>query len=164
MPTFKNFNDLEKYINTKLVKAMELTRDAIFEIVSEKVLDYYHEDVFATPPTDIPDFYQRGTNEMNLMESLTATHITQNGNMYEFRVGWDQEYLQFKYPKGFGKSKYNGITGLQVLQAFNSGTHGYTVEGSHNYWDEALQEIDDKYGGIRNLFKTNCKKVGLPIN
>ena len=83
--------------------------------------------------------------------------------MFECRIGWDSEYLQFRYPRGFGKSKYNGITGLQVLKAFNSGTHGYTVEGEHNYWDEALQEIDSKYGGIENLFKTNCKKVGLPI-
>lgn len=160
MPKINNMNDLEKVINKYLVKALELTRDDIFEIVSQKVSDYYNEEVFATPPTDIPDFYQRTGR---LMESLTATNITQNGNIYEFRVGWDQEYLQFKYPRGFGKSKYNGITGLQVLQAFNSGTHGFTVDGEHNYWDEALEEIDDRYGGIINLFKKNCKKVGLPI-
>lgn len=155
-----NMKDLENVVNKYIVKAMELTRDTIFEIVSQKVSDYYSEDVFTTPPTDEPDFYQRTGR---LMESLTATHIEQHGNIFECRIGWDSEYLQFRYPRGFGKSKYNGITGLQVLKAFNSGTHGYTVEGEHNYWDEALQEIDSKYGGIENLFKTNCKKVGLPI-
>ena len=159
----KNMKELEKVVNKYIIKALELTRDTIFEIVSQKVLDYYSEDVFASPPTNEPDFYQRGTKEMNLMESLAATRVDQHGNMFECRIGWDSEYLQFRYPRGFGKSKYNGITGLQVLKAFNSGTHGYTVEGEHNYWDEALQEIDSKYGGIENLFKTNCKKVGLPI-
>lgn len=155
-----NMKDLENVVNKYIVKAMELTRDTIFEIVSQKVSDYYSEDVFTTPPTDGPDFYQRTGR---LMESLTATHIEQHGNIFECRIGWDSEYLQFRYPCGFGKGKYNGITGLQVLQAFDSGTHGYTVDGEHNYWAEALQEIDSKYGGIENLFKLNCKKVGLPI-
>ena len=156
----QNMKDLEKVVNKYIIRALELTRDEIFEVVSRKVSDYYNEEVFEYEPRDIPDFYQRTGN---LMESLAATRVDQYGNMFECRIGWDSEYLQFRYPRGFGKSKYNGITGLQVLKAFNSGTHGYIVEGEHNYWDEALQEIDSKYGGIENLFKTNCKKVGLPI-
>ena len=155
----QNMKDLEKVVNKYIIKALELTRDTIFEILSQKVLDYYSEDVFTHEPYDIPDFYQRTGN---LMESLSATHITSNGSGYEFRVGWDSEYLQFHYPKGFGKSKYNGITGLQVLQAFDSGTHGYTVQGDHNYWTEALDELGGE-SGIINRFKTNCKRVGLNI-
>ena len=154
-----NMKDLENMVNKYIVKAMELTRDEIFEVVSRKVSDYYNEEVFEHPPHDIPDYYQRTGN---LMESLSATHITQNGNLFEFRVGWDEEYLTFRYPKGFGKSKYNGITGLQVLQAFDSGTHGYTVSGSHNYFQEALDELGGE-SGIINRFKTNCKRVGLNI-
>ena len=100
------------------------------------------------------------------MESLTASHITKSGNSMEFRVGWDDEYLTFRYPRWFTHKTYgdayNGITGLQVLQAFNSGTHGYTVIGEHNYWDEALAELGGEQG-IINIFKANCKKVGLPI-
>ena len=156
----QNMKDLEKVVNKYIIKALELTRDEIFEVVSRKVSDYYNEEVFEHEPRDIPDFYQRTGN---LMESLSATNITSNGNGYEFRVGWDSEYLQFNYPKGFGKSKYNGITGLQVLQAFDSGTHGYTVQGNHNYWTEVFEELNSKYGSIVNLFKENCKKVGLPI-
>ena len=106
------------------------------------------EEVFEHPPHNIPDYYQRTGN---LMESLSATHITQHGNLFEFRVGWDSEYLSFRYPKGFGKSRYNGITGLQVLQAFDSGTHGYTVSGSHNYFQEALDELALKDKEIAKL-------------
>ena len=154
-----NMKELEKVVNKYIIKALELTRDEIFEVVSRKVSDYYNEEVFEHEPRDIPDFYQRTGN---LMESLSATHITSNGNGYEFRVGWDSEYLQFRYSKGFGKSKYNGITGLQVLQAFDSGTHGYTVQGDHNYWTEALDELGNEQG-IIELFKKNCKRVGLNI-
>ena len=155
----QNMKDLEKVVNKYIIKALELTRDEIFEVVSRKVSDYYNEEVFEHEPRDIPDFYQRTGN---LMESRSATHITSNGNGYELRVGWDSEYLQFHYPKGFGKSKYNGITGLQVLQAFDSGTHGYTVQGNHNYWTEVLDELGNEQG-IIELFKKNCKPVRLNI-
>lgn len=159
MQIIQNIKDLDKVFEPYLEKAMILTRDEIFEVVSRKVSDYYNEPVFQHDPTDVPDYYQRTGN---LIESLTATHISKSGNMMEFRVGWDDDYLSFRYPKGFGKSKYNEITGLQVLQAFNSGTHGYTVDGEHNYWDEALDELGGEQG-IINRFKANCKKVGLPI-
>lgn len=159
MKIIQNIKDLDKVFEPYLEKAMILTRDEIFEVVSRKVSDYYNEPVFQHDPTDVPDYYQRTSN---LMESLTATHISKSGNYMEFRVGWDDDYLTFRYPKGFGKSKYNGITGLQVLQAFDSGTHGYTVSGSHNYFQEALDELGGELG-IINRFKANCKKVGLPI-
>ena len=154
-----NMKELEKVVNKYIIKALELTRDEIFEVVSRKVSDYYNEEVFTHEPYDIPDFYQRTGN---LMESLSATNITSNGNGYEFRVGWDDDYLTFRYPKGFGKSKYNGITGLQVLQAFDSSTHGYTAQGDHNYWTEALNELGNEVGIIER-FRKNCKRVGLPI-
>ena len=159
MQIIQNIKDLDKVFEPYLEKAMILTRDEIFEVVSRKVSDYYSEPVFSDPEPTEPDYYSR-TGQ--LMESLTATHISKNGDSMEFRVGWDDEYLTFRYPKGFGKSKYNGITGLQVLQAFDSGTHGYTVSGSHNYFQEALDELGGELG-IINRFKANCKKVGLSI-
>lgn len=157
-----NMKDLENIVNKYIVKALELTRDEIFEVVSRKVSDYYNESVFATEinldPAE-PEFYERTGN---LMESLSASHVIKKGNRYEFRVGWDDDYLTFRYPKGFGKGKYNGITGLQVLKAFDSGTHGYTVQGDHDYWTEALDELGNE-AGLIELFKKNCKRVGLPI-
>ena len=163
MPTFRNYNEFEKFLNSKLQKAMELTRDEVFEIVSGKVSDYYNEDVFATPPTDIPDYYERtGT----LMESSTGGHVIKQGNNYSFIVGFDDEYLEFRYNGGFTTrkygSRYNAITGEQVLQAFNSGTHGYIVQGSHNYWDEALDEINSR-GGMNGILKKHLVKLGVAI-
>lgn len=163
MQIIQNIKDLDKVFEPYLEKAMMLTRDEIFEVVSRKVSDYYNEPVFSDPDSTEPDYYSR-TGQ--LMESLTATHITKSGNSMEFRVGWDDDYLTFRYPRGFTTKKYgdkyNGITGLQVLQAFNSGTHGYTVDGEHNYFQEALGELGGELG-ITNRFKANCKKVGLPI-
>lgn len=163
MPTFRNYNEFEKFFNSKLQKAMELTRDEVFEVVSSKVSDYYNEDVFATPPTDVPDYYERTGI---LMESLSGGRVIKQGNGYSFTVGFDDDYLEFRYSGGFTTrrygSKYNTITGEQVLQAFNSGTHGYTVQGSHNYWDEALSEISSR-GGLDGILKRNLIKLGVPI-
>lgn len=163
MAQITNMKGLENIVNKYIVKAMELTRDEIFEAISQKISDYYNEDVFEHSPTDIPDYYDRTGK---LVESLTASHITKNGNMFEFRVGWDDDYLTFRYPGGFVKRGSNGsfnkATGLQVLNWFNSSSHGGNVSGSHDYWDEAISELGGEQG-IINRFKNNCKRVGMPI-
>lgn len=159
MPTFNNIKDLEKILDPYFQKAAIKTRDEIFEIMSNKVSEYYSEPVFEHEPYDVPDYYERTGN---LMESLTASHVTKTKNGYEFTVGWDEDYLSFHYPRGFGKSPYNGITGAQVLQAFNSGTHGFTVDGEHNYFDEAMDEINSR-GGADGIFIKHLKKQGVPI-
>lgn len=156
-------NQIETVVMSYIQKAMVLTRDRIFEVVSQKVSDYYNEEVFSPPDTSEPDYYNRTGR---LMESLSATHIEQSGNTLSFRVGWDDDYLEYIYPKGFimpgAKDRYNGVTGNQVLDWMNSGSHGGTVMGDHNYWDEAIVELGGELGLIQ-LFKTNCRKVGLPI-
>ena len=159
-----NINNLNKALSSYIEKAMKMTRDIVFEIVSQKVVDYYNEPVFSEPDESEPDYYRRTGK---LMESLSASSITKNGGDFTFTVGFDDEYLQYRYPSGFvtryyGKS-YNNATGHDVLNYLNTGSHGGTVSGSHNYWDEALEEINIRYGSITNLFKQHCKKVGLPI-
>lgn len=163
MPTFNNIKDLEKMLDPYLQKAAIKTRDEIFEIVSRKVLDYYEEPVFSDPDPTEPDYYSRTGK---LLESLTASHVTKTKNGYEFTVGWDSDYLSFRYNKGFTTkrygNRYNGITGTQVLQAFNTGTHGFTVDGEHNYFDEAIDEINSR-GGADGIFIKHLKKLGVPI-
>jgi len=145
--------DLENMVNKYIVKAMELTRDEIYEVILIKVSKYYNEDVLEHPSTDVIDYNKKRGNPL---ESLSASHITRNGNAFEFQVKWDDDYLTFRYPGGYVRSgsngKYNAIT---ELQAFNSGTH--------NYFNEVIDEINTHYGSIMGLFKQNCKKVGLPI-
>ena len=163
--TIKSMNDLTKILESRIVKALELTKKEIFKVISQKIFDYYEEPVFATkknPDPSEPEYYKRGQADRSLMDSLTASHITKNGNLYEFTVGWDKDYLTFRYPVGFGNSQYNGITGLQVLQAFDSGSHGYTVSGSHNYFQEAIEELGGKEG-ILKKYKDNLKKCGVPV-
>ena len=162
MPTFKNYNEFEKYFNSKLRKAMELTRDEVFEIVSEKVIDYYNEPVF--DGSDTPMYHRTG----HLMDSLTGGHVKYANNMYSFTVGWDDEYISYSYPGwkqrwGRGLAGKNYATGDDVLTYFNTGRHGGDgFTGDHNYWDEALDEINSR-GGIDNILKKNLKKLGAPI-
>lgn len=158
-----SMNQMEKVVTPYIRKAMELTRDRIFEVVSQKVSDYYNERVFSPPDEDEPDFYNRTGR---LMESLSATHIEQSGNTLSFRVGWDDDYLTFRYPGGFVKKgsfgSYNKATGLQVLGWMDSQSHGGTVSGEHSYWTEAINELGGQVG-LMKLFKDNCKTVGLPL-
>ena len=160
-----NINQLEKYIQPLIEQALKLTEDKIFEIVSQKIVDYYNEPVFKNPSDPSEPMYYNRTGR--LLEELTASHIEKHGNEYSFTIGWNSEYLQFKYPSGFVTKKYgnvyNNVTGLDILNWINSSSHGGTVDGSHDYWDVALMEIQSLYGGVANLFKQNCKHVGIPI-
>lgn len=159
----RSMSDLTKIIESRIQQALKMTQQEIFEVIQQKVFDYYEEPVFATkrnPNPSEPEYYKRGQADRSLMDSLAASHITKNGNLYEFTVGWGRDYLTFRYPAGFGNSQYNGITGLQVLQSFDSGFHGYTVHGSHNFWSEAIEELGGEEG-IKNRFKKNLRKCGL---
>lgn len=159
----KSMNDLNSVLQKYIIQALELTRDEIFEIVSNKIVDYYNEPVFDNIDPTKPKYYQR-TGRM--LESLSSSAIMQDGDGYKFTVGFDRNYLTFHYPKGFTQSgnsdKFNDVTGLDVLQWMNDESHGGTVSGEHSYWDEAIEEIKG-LGGFRAMFKRNCKKVGLPI-
>jgi len=161
--TIKSTKDLTTVFNLRIIKALELTRDEIFKIILKKVTDYYEEQVFNPPNESEPDYYNR---TRILLKSLTASHIKMSKNNYEFTVGWNDEYLTFRYPGGFAKNgsagTFNKATGLQVLNWFNSESHGGTVDGSHRYFDEAIDELGGKEG-IVNILKSNMKKCGFSI-
>lgn len=158
MQIIKDIKNLNKVFEPYLEKAMILTRDKIFEVISNKVSDYYNEPVFNNDDKTEPLVYERSGK---LMESLTASHISKDINSLSFTVGWDDDYLSFQYYNQLDPQR-PGITGLSVLHSFNQKRHGWTVEGSHNYWDEAIDELGGEQG-IINIFKSNCKKVGLSI-
>ena len=58
-----NMKDLENMVNKYIVKAMELTRDEIFEVVSRKVSDYYNEEVFEHPKSEKTKNFLQGFQE-----------------------------------------------------------------------------------------------------
>lgn len=156
----KSLNELSKTLEPRIIKALELTRDEVFRVVAQKVYDYYNESAFSSPNRKEPDYYIR---TYTLMESLTGSHIIKTNNGYEFTVGWDDDYLTFRYPRGFGPNdKYNNVTGLQVLNWYNAKSHGGTVPGKHRYFDEAINELGGTTGIIEK-FKANLQKCGVPI-
>ncbi len=160
---FNNINELNKFIEPYIIKALELTRDELFDIISEKVSDYYREPVF--DGKNEPLGYKRTGK---LMESLTASNILTNNKTYSFTVGWDDDYLEYTYPGwkerwGRGLRGKNHATGSDVLTYFNTHRHGGNgFLGSHNYWDEFIDEINNR-GGIDLIFKKNLIKLGIPI-
>ena len=158
MPNFKSYNELEEYINSKIQQAMELTKNEIFEIVSQKVSDYYSEPVFIHDPKDKPDRYQRTGK---FMESLSAQPVTKKANMYEFVVGWDDEYISYRYENQFDPER-PGITGESNLHSFNNAYHGWIVKGNHEYWNEAIEEITVR-GNVDGIMKKYLKQLGVPV-
>lgn len=157
----KSLKNLQAVLKPYLEKAMEATRDEVFEILSNKIVEYYEEPVFDNNPADEPRYYSR-TGQM--LSELTAFPLSHIGNGLGFEVGWPDSYYSYQYPgtPSFG-NRNNRATGYEVLSFMNSGSHGGTVNGEHNYFDEALEEIDSKYGGVTALFKIKCKEVGIPI-
>ena len=159
----RNMKDLKKVVDKYIEKAMIMTRDEIFEVLSEKVSNYYDEPVFYNNPPNEPRWYERTGR---LMEELTGSNIKKVGNSYYFTVGWSDEYLSFTYPgNSFQRHNppINPATGHDVLTWMNSALHGGTVNGSHNYFDEAIEELNARHGSIPLLFKKNLRKCGLPI-
>lgn len=147
-----NLKELESMVNSCIIKAMTETREVLFDVISSKVTDYYQE-------IDPMSYERTG----RLMESLTASNILLVDGKYYFTVGWDDDYLTFQYP---GNPSWSGnipATGDDVLYYFNNKSHGGTVPGSHRYWDEAMEEINSRYGSVLELFKIKLKETGLPI-
>lgn len=172
MPTIKNMKDLDRIIQLYIKKAMELTRDEISEIIQKHVDEYYEEDFFVNnSPQNKPYSYKR-TNRFKNALSKSIYPVKYSNGKFSFQVGFDQDYLNFEYS--------GGATGFQVLGWASEGAHGGIYGNStHNFlgeqednrygngnvffWNDALLEIEHKYGNLQKMFISKCKEVGLPI-
>lgn len=163
MPTFKKYNEFEGFFNLKLQKAMELTRDEVFEILLEKVNDYYTEipiNGWGSPQYQNTDMLKNATEK---------TSVSKAGEKFMFSVGFRDEYLTYEYPGwekrwGRGNAGKNGVTGEEVLsEQFNAHIHGNpNFMGGHDYWNEMMSEIKSR-GGLDGILKRNLLKLGVPI-
>ena len=163
MPTFRNYNEFEKFFNSKLQKAMELTRDEVFSILQDKVGDYYTEI-----PIDGCGYPQYENTDM-LKNATEKTSVFKIGDKLMFTVGFKNEYLTYEYPGwkkrwGRGNAGKNGVTGEEVLsEQFNAHMHGNpNFMGRHDYWDEMISEIRSR-GGLDGILKRHLIKLGVPI-
>lgn len=152
-----SINELKSKVDKCITSALEQTRIAVGNTLLNKVSDYYDEYE--------PIEYERIT--FTLLDSLASKskysldkgEVTKVKDGYEFKVGWDNAYLNFYY---------KAATGRMVLEWFDNKTHGgwrYDNDGNefeHRFLTEALEELGGE-SGIKNLFRQNLKKVGLPI-
>lgn len=156
----KDFNKLKTKIDKCIVAALEKTRRAVGEVLLEKTSDYYDE-------YDPVQYTREKETTFTLLNSIASESkysldngkVTKTKDGYEFKVGWDDTYLNFHYKKA---------TGRMVLEWLDHKTHGgwqYDNSGEqfeHKFFTEAIEELGGE-DGIKNLFKQNCKKVGVPI-
>lgn len=152
----KDFSELKVKIDKCIVAALEQTRRAVGGVLLEKTMDYYDEYD--------PIEYNRTFTLLDGLASeskysLDKGKVIKTKDGYEFKVGWDDTYLNFYY---------KNATGRMVLEWLDNKTHGgweYDNNGDlfeHRFFTEAIEELGGEEG-VKNLFKQNCKKVGLPI-
>lgn len=172
MPIIKNMNDLNKTLKPYIEKAMTLTRDEISDIIQKHIDEYYEEDFFIkNSPPNKPYRYKR-TNKFKNALSQNIYPVKYSNGKFSFKVGFGKNYLNFQYQ--------GGASGFEVLGWASEGSHGGIYGNSTNsfvndsvdygygdgnvfFWNDALIEIEEKYGSIQNMFINNCKKAGLPI-
>lgn len=171
MAKIKNMKDLDILIKPYIEKAMILTRDEITAIIQKHVDEYYEEEFFVqNSPQNKPYSYQRTNKFKEALENVQPVKYS-NGK-FSFRVGFSEDYLDFVYD--------GGATGFEVLGWASEGAHGGIYGNSTKdfmgmptndrygngdvfFWNDTMIEIEQKYGSLKKLFISNCRKVGLPI-
>lgn len=171
MAKIKNMKDLDKLIKPYIEKAMILTRDEITTIIQKHVDEYYDERFFVqNSPQNKPYSYQR-TNKFK--EALQDVHPVKYSNgKFSFRVGFSEDYLDFEYDGGAtgfevlgwaSEGAHGGIYGNSTREFIGTSTNEKYGSGDVFFWNDAMIEIEQKYGSLKQLFISNCRKVGLPI-
>lgn len=149
---FNNFDELKSAIETCIVYALYASTQEIYNIIQSKIDEYYAEYK--------PWKYVR-TGDLD--NALQKTDPVKKGNYYTCTVGFEDDYLTFQYPGNPSWNKNIPATGADVLYYFNNKSHGGTIKGGHKYWDEAINEINAKYGSIEGLFMDKLSEVSVPI-
>lgn len=145
----KNPNDLIKILDARVSQALRTTQTEIYKVFQESLSEYYHEAVF--DGSSIPKQYDRLYKMLN---SIIRTDIVKSGNGFSCTVEVNEAYLNYTYP--------GGATGQEVWEWANANTHGGTVEGNLEVWNNAIARLGDEIG-IVNLMKENLKKCGVPV-
>lgn len=171
MAKIKNMKELNKHIKPYIEKAMILTRDEITAIIQKHVDDYYEEKFFVkNSPQNKPYSYKRTNKFKEALNDIQP--IKYSNGKFSFRIGFSEDYLDFVYD--------GGKTGFDVLGWASEGAHGGIYGNSTKsfmseplsakygsgdvfFWNDAMIEIEQKYGSLKQLFISNCRKVGLPI-
>lgn len=139
----KNPSDLTIVFKKRVALALNATQDVIYRTLQEKLSEYYYEIT--------PKVYDR---TYKLFNSIIKTEIITTGDGFSCTVEVDPSYLDYTY-KG-------GATGLEVWNWANANSHGGTVSGNIEVWNNAIDALGGK-NGIINLMKQNLQKYGVPV-
>lgn len=147
--TVRSITELKRVFQNRASYAAKLTRDEMFKVFQKHITEYYQEPVFHG--SSIPKQYDRLYKMLN---SLVKTDVTQSGSEISCRVEIDRDYLNYTYPEG--------ATGLEVWEWANDNSHGGTVQGNLQVWNDAIEELGGE-SGILSLMKQNLRKCGVPV-
>lgn len=145
----RNPNDLIAVLKSRMQQALQMTQDEVYSEFLKSWEAYYNEPVFDGSST--PKVYER---TYKLLESLIKTDIVQSGNGFSCTVEVDPNFLNY--------NDYEEATGREVLEWANAKTHGGTVQGEIEIWNDALEKLGGE-SGIRNLMKENLQKCGIKV-
>ena len=146
----RNPNDIIKILDARVSQALRMTQDEIYKAIMTELNNYYHEPVFHGG-SSIPVVYKRLYKMLN---SIVKTDIVRSGDSFNCTVGVDEGYLNYTYP--------GGATGQEVWGWANANTHGGTVDGNLEVWNNAMDNLGGE-NGIINLMKQNLIKCGVPV-
>lgn len=147
----KSISELKRVLQNRASQALKMTRDEMFKVFQKHINEYYTEKVFMGGTSAIPAMYDR---TYKLLNSLIKTDVAQSGYEISCSVEIDQDYLNFTYKEG--------ATGLEVATYANTQSHGGTVSGDIEIWNDAIEELGGQ-DGIIKLMENNLKKCGVPI-
>lgn len=142
---------VKRMLQNRASQAVKMTVNEMFKVFQKKINEYYSEKVFSGGTSSIPQMYDR---TYKLLNSLIKTDVVQSGNEISCQIMLDENYLNYTYKEG--------ATGLEVATYANTKTHGGTVTGDIEIWNDAIEELGGK-SGILSLLKSNLKKCGVPI-
>ena len=152
--TVASYIQLTRLLEQRVSLALKMTQQEIYERIQEKISEYYKEPVFRGGSNQ-PVEYER---TYKLLNSLIKTEIVSTSKGVSCKVEIDPNYLSYQYP-GNG---YSHASGQEVMEYANASSHGGTVNGDINVWDDAINDLGGRVG-IDILMKANLKKCGVPV-
>lgn len=147
----KSMSELKRVLQNRVSQALKMTRDEMFKVFQKHINEYYTEKVFMGGTSAIPAMYNR---TYKLLNSLIKTDVVQSGYEISCSIEIDQDYLNYTYKEG--------ATGFDIATYANTQSHGGTVSGDIEIWNDAIEELGG-HDGIMKLMKNNLKKCGVPI-
>lgn len=146
----RSMTEIERALKNRMSQALKMTRDDVYKAIQESLTKYYHEPVFGG--SSMPKMYERLYHFLN---SVIKTNVEIVGNNISCAVEVDRDYLSQPYTVG-------GATGQEIWEWANAKTHGGTVKGNLEVWNDAIDSLGGEKG-ILNIMKQNLIKCGIPI-